>query len=126
MRINRLFSYALFVFTATCYSADSPEWQLDYKTITGDYGIYGGNIGDPVAPQKNNIKIAFEITGDVAKEMFEAMGPDIKDMCTEGYGYRVRAKDKDNLRCQLTKEGEYTCNFGFNLRTGKSIGGSAC
>jgi len=108
------------------FAADSADWQLEFKPISGVYGIYGGGIGDPIAPSRRDANIAFEITGEMAKSMFETMGPDVKDPCTERDGTRVRSKDHDKLRCQLTKDGEYTCSFGFNLKTGKSIGGSVC
>lgn len=102
------------------------DWELKYTPITGQYGIYGGGLGDPTRPGKDDAKIAFSVEGKVAKEMFDAMGPDVKDVCTEGSGDRVREKDHGNLSCMRTKKGEYFCNFGFDLRTGKSIGGVVC
>jgi hypothetical protein len=68
----------------------------------------------------------FSIDGKAAKALFEQLGPDVKDVCTEGTGTRMRAKDKENLMCMRTLEGEYSCNFGFDLRSGKSIGGAVC
>ncbi|HEU4850514.1 MAG TPA: hypothetical protein VFT37_00005, partial [Telluria sp.] len=68
--------------------------------------------------------IAFVIKGAAAKEIFEAIGPDVHDECLEKPD-RARRRDNDNLRCTWI-EGEYSCRFGFDLVTGKSIGGSIC
>jgi hypothetical protein len=120
----------LFTLTCVCASplsaADQESWQFEHKKIPGVYGIYGGGLGDPVAPTQNDSKISFSIRGTAAKEMFAAMGPDIKDVCTEGSGDRVREKDDGKLSCVRTKKGEFFCNVGFDLRNGKSIGGSTC
>ena len=102
------------------------DWQLEHKKITGVYGVYGGGLGDPVAPTAKDTKIMFSVDGKMAKEIFDATGPDVKDACTEKSGIRVRKKDHENISCSRTAKGEYYCNFGFDLRTGKSIGGVVC
>jgi hypothetical protein len=107
-------------------AASQANWELVQKPITGSYGIYGGGLSDPVAPSRNDSKIMFSIAGKSARDMFDALGPDVKDICTEGMGMRVRKKDNENLTCLRTEKGEYSCSFGFDLRTGKSIGGSVC
>ena len=75
---------------------------------------------------KKNVKIAFEVTGKAAKEMFDAMGPDKKDACSSEDQTRFRSRDGDKISCLLSNKGEYSCSFGFDLRSGKSIGGSIC
>lgn len=125
MNLNYLLVGALF-FASVSSANESRDWEFIHKPITGQYGIYGGGLGDPVAPGKSDSKIAISIEGKMAKEMFDAMGPDVKDACTEGTGDRVREKDNGNLSCMRTRKGEYFCNFGFDLRTGKSIGGVVC
>ncbi len=97
-----------------------------YKKAAAVYRIYGGSLGDPIAPKANDKKIAISLKGAAAKELFEAIGPDKHDECTTGSGDRVRHRDDENLSCIRTKEGEYSCSFGFDLQTGKSIGGSLC
>lgn len=105
-------------------SADSDPGP--YKKAEAVYRIYGGSLGDPTAPKTNDKKIAFSIKGQAARELFDAIGPDKRDECTAGSGDRVRHRDDENISCIRTKEGEYVCSFGFNLQTGKSIGGSQC
>jgi hypothetical protein len=126
MLLKYLLAAALLVVIDTSSADETKNWEFRHKPITGEYGIYGGDVGDPLPSAKGNTKIAFSIRGKMAKEMFDAMGPDIKDVCTEGSGDRTREKDNDNLRCTRTGKGEYFCNFGFDLRTGKSIGGATC
>jgi hypothetical protein len=97
-----------------------------HSKLEGVYRVYGGGLGDPVPPNAKDKKVMFSITGTAARELFDALGPDKKDVCTEGSGTRVRAKDNDNLFCMRSTKGEYSCNFGFDLRNGKSIGGIVC
>lgn len=97
-----------------------------HKKFSGVYRIYGGGLGDPVAPGPADSKVMFSIEGQAAKEIFDVIGPDKKDVCTEGSKIRVRHKDNENLFCMRSAKGEYDCNFGFDLKTGKSIGGIVC
>lgn len=108
-------------------SAIGKERQLEpHKKINGVYRIYGGELGDPIPPTRRDSKLMVSVDGTMAEELFNAIGPDVADICTEGSGTRVRRKDGERFLCMRSKEGEYSCNFGFDLRTGKSIGGSVC
>ena len=100
------------------------EWRFDYRSVAGHYAIYGGCLGDPVAPTKSSQKVAFWITGPAAKKMFDAMGPDLKDVCGVEDGNRIRQRAE--LSCSFNSKSGYHCDFGFDLITGKSIGGSIC
>lgn len=102
------------------------EWDGQFRKFSGGYFIYGGALGDTQPPTAKDVKVAFSVHGAAAKQMFDAMGPDRQDTCGEGSGMRVRHKDEENLSCRRSKEGVYQCNFGFDLRTGKSIGGIIC
>lgn len=97
-----------------------------YKKMSASYWIYGGGLGDPIATTSNDRKIAFSIEGDAARKIFDAIGPDKVDECTTGSGTRFRSRDNENLTCTRSKENGYACSFGFDLVTGKSIGGSIC
>jgi hypothetical protein len=104
--------------------ANDDLWR--HRAFSGVYMIYGGGLGDPIAPSPKDRKVMFSISGRVAKDLFNAIGPDRHDVCTEGSGTRVRWRDNQNLSCIRSEKGEYGCNFGFDLRSGKSIGGSIC
>lgn len=100
------------------------KWAFDYRPFTGHYSIYGGGLGDPVAPTTTSKNMAFWITGPVAKQMFDAMGPDLKDVCGAEDGNRIRQRAE--VSCSFHPKDGYQCDFGFDLITGKSIGGSIC
>ena len=115
------------VLLALCFPAFSgTEADTGHSPVSGVYRVYGGGLVDSSRPNQSDTKIMFAVDGRVARDMFHAMGPDVRDECTAGSGTRVRKKDDGNLSCSLTKKGKYSCNFGFQLRTGKSIGGNAC
>ena len=97
-----------------------------YKKANASYWIYSGGLGDPTAPTFSDKKIAFSIQGDAAKKIFDIIGPDKKDECAAVSGTRFRSRDNENITCTRNKENHYSCSFGFDLATGKSIGGSIC
>lgn len=108
-------------------AAAKPERELaSHKRITGVYRVYGGAPDDPIAPSAKDAKIMVSVEGTMAKEIFDATGPDVRDVCTEGTDTRVRQKANQNLYCMRSGSGEYSCNFGFDLRNGKSIPGIVC
>lgn len=102
------------------------EWAFAYRPVTANYAIYGGDLGDPVTPRKENSKVAFEITDKAAKDVFDLIGPDKTDQCASESGTRFRSKDDGKLVCTRSAKGRYSCYFGFDLKTGGSIGGSIC
>lgn len=106
--------------------ASAYEWRYQHRHLRGVFATYGGGLGDPVQPTKSDHKIMFSVDGPAAKAMFDGMGPDAKEVCAPEDGYRVRKRDGERLYCMRSKRGEYQCNFGFDLNTGKSIGGIIC
>lgn len=114
---------AIFSF-APIASADGQPGS--YRKAEVSYLIYGGSLGDMSAATGSDKKIAFSVEGRAARELFDAIGPDRPDVCLEGTGTRVRHRNDENLKCTRSKEGEYHCSFGFDLRTGKSLPGSIC
>jgi hypothetical protein len=102
------------------------EWAFSYRTAAVQYAVYGGGLGDPVKPDGRDAKVAFEVTGRAAQDLFAAIGPDRVDRCGAEPGVRFRSRDGDKLACQRSAAGEFRCQFGFDLITGKSIGGSIC
>ncbi len=107
-------------------SSHATEWEPARKPISGDYIIYSGYLGDMSSPQEGKKKLAIEISGRAARDIFNSIGPDIRDACGAGNGVRIREKDDGNLTCIRREKGEYSCHFGFDLKTGKSIGGIIC
>ena len=58
----------------------SAEPEDRYKPFKGEYRIYAGELDDQGAPTAKDRKVSFIVKDAVAREMFESMGPDIKDM----------------------------------------------
>jgi hypothetical protein len=56
--------------------------------------------------------------------MFEAMGPDLKDVCGAEGGQRIHQRAE--VSRSFNSEYGYSFDFGFNLITGRSIAGSEC
>jgi hypothetical protein len=104
-------------------SIGAAEWPAPYRPFSGKYTIYSGELGDQQAPTRNERKVSFIIDGGPAKEMFDSMYPDDKETCgSEG----TRARTRGNVWCTYQQARGYKCYFGFDLRTGKSIGGGIC
>ena len=72
-------------------------------------------------------KAALSIEGDMAKALFESIGPDLKNACGASAEMRVREKgDLDCVHDKGDRASPYVCHIGINLRTGKSMRGSIC
>ncbi len=122
MRYLTLFVFAAIVFCPQAFADDDPE----RGETTLKYLIYGGDIGDPVHATKKDAKVSFLVEGDLAKKIFESIGPDKKNVCTDGDGSRFRSKDNGKFFCLKDSDGTYGCYFGFDLKTGKSIFSTTC
>jgi hypothetical protein len=102
-------------------------WDGGYAAFKGEYLIYSGDLGEEAAPIPSDRKAAFMFQGDVARNLFESIGPDLKDACGASSGMRMRQKgDLDCTYDKDVKSSPYVCHFGINLRTGKSMYGSIC
>ena len=108
---------------AQANKAEPIPWH-EFKPLHGSYMIYGGGLGDPWEPTLGDASIAVSVKGSAAKAIFDQLGRDVKDDCTAGTGIRIRRRAE--LECLKEKTGEYSCHFGFNLKSGKSIGGILC
>lgn len=113
----------LFALLVACTVA-AANWIFAYKPINGQMAIYAGGLGDPIAPSAEDAKVSFHLQGKSARDLFERMGPDVKSECISDAKTRVRTKDR--LECIRYSATDYSCYFGFDLKTGKSIGGSIC
>jgi hypothetical protein len=122
MNIHRLYPF-IFLLASPVIAADTDPGP--YLHTAASYRIYGGELGDSTAPRPHDKKVAFSVKGTAARQIFDAIGPDQHDPCTEGSGMRVRHKDHAHLTCTLNQK-NYACSFGFDLVSGKSIGGSIC
>lgn len=94
------------------------------KPLNAKYVIYSGDFGEQYVPTKTDRKLSVFVTGQPAKDIFDSLYPDIKAECTVEPGERQRRKE--HIWCIYGLRNGYTCYFGFDLRTGKSIEGGEC
>ena len=124
MRLFVLFAAAPFA-PASAGSQDNAVYAAPAKPLTAEYTIYSGSLGDEQAPTKTDRKLAIEITGEAAKDIFDSLYPDVQGVsCSEEKGERMRRKGR--VWCAYAPSGGYRCFVGFNLRTGESIAGGSC
>ena len=127
MKKNIAFVMALAALTSLAYAEIKTTWDGSYTAFKGRYLIYSGDLGEQQQPTRNDRKAAFVVEGALAKELFDAIGPDLKDACGVMAGLRVR--QRGHVDCTFDKQHQaapYTCHFGLDLKTGKSIPGSIC
>lgn len=110
------------------YAADPAlGWQSLGRAI---YFIHGGTLADRQRPTENDRKLSIVIDGQAAKNIFDAIGPDLPETCSMEKG--DRARDKKGVQCRYTaqdkgaKEGPFRCWIGLDLRSGDSVGTASC
>ncbi|MFC5551869.1 hypothetical protein [Massilia aerilata] len=108
----------------SAYASEQVQRPAPYRQFKGDYTIYSGDLDDQQAPTGNDRKLSFIIEGQAAKNIFNAMPPDDKETCSGEKG--ARSRRKGNVWCTFNPGNGYTCYFGFDLKTGKSIAGGIC
>lgn len=120
--------HVLALLTASvCFAEGGDEaYELRYQSADVQYVIYGQEIDEPIRPTVKDSKVAFVITGKAARKIFDSIPPDRGDEGCVDAGDRLRSRDNHKFSCVKYKDGTYTCTFGFDLKTGKSIAGSTC
>lgn len=122
--MRKIMAAVAIVACGAAFSQSPGTWQFSFKQFTGTYAIYGGGLGDPYAPTPRDKNMKFSVNGQIAKDMFNAMGPDLKGVCGAEDGGRIRQRAE--VSCSFRPEDGYHCDFGFDLNSGRSIGGSIC
>lgn len=98
----------------------------EYSPSESRYMLYSGSIGDPAAPKKSDAKVSMEVAGKAAEEIFNQIGPDVKDVCGEDEGSRFRTRNHGTISCQYTQLDGYVCYIGIDLKRGKLVTASVC
>ena len=115
---------ALALFSLAQAAEKKQEWTPEFKPFSGRYQVYSGSPSEKQAPTSADKQASVVITGRAAKDLFEQIGPDVKDAC--GSVSNDRQRHKGDLDCVYAKEHGYECFIGIDLRTGKSTQGSVC
>ena len=111
--------------------AHAAEPMGGWKSLRGAvYLIHGGSLADRQLPTAKDNKLSIAIDGQSAKEIFNAIGPDLPTTCSGDKGDRARSKK--GVSCSFTaqdkaaKDGPYRCWIGIDLKTGDSVGTVSC
>lgn len=117
---------SVFALASFAHAADQKEAASQYmaKPLKGDYYVYGGELGDSVPPTAKDRKVSMMFAGPLAKELFDEIGPDMKNACGEGPDHRTRLRG--HLMCVWQKGNGYSCYFGPDVPTGESTYGTSC
>lgn len=114
---------ALTLFTLSQAAEKESQGRYLATPIKGDYYVYGGTLSEKLPPTARDRKVSFMFSGQLAKDLFSQIGPDVKHACTATAGYHERRKG--DLVCILD-EHEYSCYLGLDVTTGKSTDGVIC
>jgi hypothetical protein len=106
------------------HASDDPGLPAPYLALRGEYSVYSGELGNQQAPTRTDRKVSFIVEGKAAKDIFDAIAPDDKLTCSGNKG--ARSRTKGTVWCTYEPGEGYTCYFGFDLKTGKSIAGGIC
>lgn len=115
------------LFSLVAYAAVKKPWDGTYTSYPMHYLMYSGSLSEAQPPKYTDRRLSFAIQGQLAKEMFDSIGPDLKLACGTTLGMRQR--ERGDLDCSYDKDdgaSPYTCHFGLDLRKGKSIVGATC
>lgn len=107
--------------------AAQQTWDGTYSSYTVHYLMYSGTLSEKQPPTRTDKRLSFAVQGQLAKEMFDAIGPDLKLACGTTLGMRQR--ERGDISCSYDKDDAkfpYTCHFGLDLRKGRSIEGATC
>lgn len=115
---------ALALFSVTFAAEKQQEWTPEFKPFSGRYQVYSGSLSERQPPTPSDRQASVVLTGRAAKDLFDQIGPDVKDACSSDPNYRERRKG--HLDCSYTKENGHQCFIGIDLKTGKSMSGSIC
>ena len=117
---------AALAFALSCSGAVADAEAPPYAPAQADYRIYSRELGEPAPANAADAKVALFVHGSTAKELFDRLGKDRFDACTDGQQIRVRTAPGGRLRCQREADGTYNCTFGIDLKKGTLIHGSIC
>ena len=120
--------WLVFGATALLTVAYAAESSGAWKPLHADYTIFSGQqLAGREAPTATDRKLAIAIEGIPAKEIFDSIGPDLHQTCSQEKGDRDRRRG--GVQCTYSPEENgngYRCWIGVNLRTGASIPTVSC
>lgn len=119
----------LLVFFAASHVASAGEAEKkphelnQWNPLQATYKIHSGNTAYSELPTRTDSAFTVALRDDAAKRLFDQIGPDVKDGCSDAKGDRERRKKGAfctyTPQLQNPKNSHYRCWIGINLRTGE-------
>jgi hypothetical protein len=119
----------LLCFVAVCQLASAgpneqkPHELNRWNPLQAEYKIHSGNTAYSELPTRTDSALTVSFNGEAAKQLFDQIGPDVKNSCgVSDKGDRRR--EKKGVLClyetQLDSptDSHYRCWIGIDLRTG--------
>lgn len=105
------------------FAMSTVAFAEDWKDVTGIYAITPEDYLDPPPGQKVDTHFRLQLTGDSAKDLYNAMSVEpIEDECTGGM-----AKTIQQMKClYFASDNTYECHFSINIAEQKIEYGIAC
>lgn len=122
-------TYSLLILVGLFHSAHAgqdtkkPHDLNQWNPLNADYKIHSGGTAYSELPTKSDSALTVAFENEAARQVFEQIGPDVKPVCDDAKGNRVR--EKKGVYCSYTarlenpKNPHYRCWIGINLRTGE-------
>lgn len=104
-------------------SANKPHELNQWNTLQARYKIHSGGTAYSELPTQADSAFTVAFRDEAARQVFEQIGPDVKPVCSDKEGYRVR--EKKGVYCSYTprlenpQNSHYRCWIGIDLRTGE-------
>ena len=98
--------------------------------LGAEYKIHSGGTAYSEMPTKKDSALTVTFRDEPARQVFEQIGPDAKQVCDDVQGNRVR--EKKGVYCSYTarlenpKNPHYQCWIGVDLRSGESTVRVSC
>lgn len=111
-------------FAADTLGAWQPLQQGRYKIFSGETVAYAE------VPTAKDRKLSIVVKGHAAKEIFDSIGPDAREMCSSAKGDRER--NRGGVQCMYTAMDAnapgkgYRCWIGVDLITGQGVPTVSC
>jgi len=105
-------------------SERKPQELNRWHPLPAEYKIHSGNTAYSELPTKTDSAITLAFKGEAARQLFDQIGPDVKDSCAAtNKGDRERRKKGAvclyETQLDSPTDSHYRCWIGIDLRTGE-------
>lgn len=110
---------------ASAAPSEKKQHELNrWNPLQAEYKIHSGGTAYSELPTKNDSALTISFKGEAAKQLFDQIGPDVKDNCgASDPGDRERRKKGAlclyETRLDSPTDSHYRCWIGINLRSGE-------